>query len=92
MLTSMSVMNSASVVAHSVLADGTTGPEHPGINPPLPPPDSIRYALRDAQGHLLAGDGQVPPVAMNDLNAQVFAISQIDGRSLRTLKLPWLTE
>jgi hypothetical protein len=35
MLTSMSVMNSASVVAHSVLADGTTGPEHPGINPPL---------------------------------------------------------
>ena len=57
----------------------------PGIKPPIPPPDSIRYALRDAQGHLLAGDGQVPPVAMNDLNAQVFAISQIDGRSLRTL-------
>jgi two-component system, OmpR family, sensor histidine kinase TctE len=57
----------------------------PGIKPPIPPPDSIRYALRDAQGHLLAGDGQVPPIVMNDLNAQVFAISQIDGRSLRTL-------
>jgi hypothetical protein len=35
MLTSMSVLHSASAAAHSVLAEGTTGPEHPGINPPL---------------------------------------------------------
>jgi hypothetical protein len=35
MLTSMSALNTATLAAHSVLADGTTGPEHPGINPPL---------------------------------------------------------
>src|ERR1700678_4758953 len=27
---------------------------------PLPAPDSIKYALRDSQGHLLAGDAQLP--------------------------------
>ena len=30
----------------------------PGNKPPVPAPDSIRYALRDAQGRLLAGDGE----------------------------------
>jgi two-component system sensor histidine kinase TctE len=57
----------------------------PDSGPPMPGPDSIRYALRDAQGRLLAGDGQVPGVPMNDLNAQIFAMAQINGRSLRTL-------
>jgi two-component system sensor histidine kinase TctE len=57
----------------------------PDLRPPLPAADSIRYALRDAQARLLAGDGQIPAVPMNDSNAQVFAIAQIDHRSLRTL-------
>jgi two-component system sensor histidine kinase TctE len=57
----------------------------PDSKPPLPGSDSIKYALRDAQGHLLAGDGQVPGVPMNDLNAQIFAMAQIDHRSVRTL-------
>ena len=57
----------------------------PDLRPPLPAADSIRYALRDAQARLLAGDGQIPVVPMNDSNAQVFAIAQIDRRSLRTL-------
>jgi hypothetical protein len=35
MLTSMSVLHSASSAANAILAEGTTGPEHPGINPPL---------------------------------------------------------
>ena len=35
MLTSMSVLAHASHAAHAFLAEGTTGPEHPGINPPL---------------------------------------------------------
>ena len=34
MLTSMS-LNPAALATHSFLADATTGPEHPGINPPL---------------------------------------------------------
>jgi hypothetical protein len=35
MLTSMSVLHSAVFAAHSVLAEGTTEKQHPGINPPL---------------------------------------------------------
>ena len=34
MLTSMS-LNTAALATHPLLADATTGPEHPGINPPL---------------------------------------------------------
>ena len=34
MLTSMSVLHTASSAANTLLAEGT-GPEHPGINPPL---------------------------------------------------------
>ena len=53
--------------------------------PPLPAPDSIKYALRDSQGHLLSGDAQIPAVPMMSANAQLFAMAQIDARSLRTL-------
>jgi two-component system sensor histidine kinase TctE len=53
--------------------------------PPLPAPDSIKYALRDSQGHMVAGDAQIPAVPMISANAQLFAMAQIDDRSLRTL-------
>src|SRR6202789_3116398 len=53
--------------------------------PPLPAPDSIKYALRDSQGHLLAGAAQRPVVPMNASNPQLLAMAQIDHRSLRTL-------
>src|SRR5258708_6177515 len=53
--------------------------------PSLPAPDSIRYALRDTQGHLLAGGPELPPVAMNNETSQLFAMSQIDHRSVRSL-------
>jgi two-component system sensor histidine kinase TctE len=48
-------------------------------------PDSVRYALRDSQGHLLMGDTQLPSEPLTGLNAQVFAMTQIDERRLRTL-------
>jgi hypothetical protein len=35
MLTSMVDIYSATQAAHAVLAEGTAGKEHPGINPPL---------------------------------------------------------
>jgi hypothetical protein len=36
MLATMSALNLAAVAAHPVLAEvTTTGPEHPGINPPM---------------------------------------------------------
>jgi two-component system sensor histidine kinase TctE len=53
--------------------------------PSLPPPDSIKYALRDNQGRLFAGDPQLPVVAMNNETSQLLAMSQVDHRSLRTL-------
>ena len=53
--------------------------------PPLPNADSIKYALRDSQGRLLAGDAQLPVVAMSSTTSQLFALTQIDRRSLRTL-------
>ena len=53
--------------------------------PSLPPPDSIKYTLRDSQGHLLAGDPQLPVVAINNETSQLLAMSQVDHRSLRTL-------
>ena len=55
------------------------------IKPPLPAPDSIKYALRDAQGHLLLGESQLPAVTINNANAQIFAMAQFDNRSVRTL-------
>jgi two-component system sensor histidine kinase TctE len=53
--------------------------------PSLPAPDSIRYALRDTQGRLLAGDPELPAVAMNNETSQLFAMSQVDHRSVRSL-------
>jgi two-component system, OmpR family, sensor histidine kinase TctE len=52
---------------------------------PLPAADSIRYALRDTQGRLLAGDAQIPAVPLSPDTSQLFAMSQVDHRSLRTL-------
>lgn len=53
--------------------------------PSLPSADSIKFALRDSQGRLLAGDARVPVVAMSSETSQLFAMTQIDGRSVRTL-------
>ena len=53
--------------------------------PPLPSADSIRFALRDTQGRLLAGDGQLPIVPMSNQTSQLLSMSQVDQRSLRTL-------
>jgi len=57
----------------------------PRGKPPLPSSDSIRYAVRDAQGRLLLGDPQVPAVPMSDSAAQVLAMAQVDRRSVRTI-------
>ena len=74
------------LMAHVLIKNGQvtvdTGIE---IKPPLPAPDSIKYALRDTQGHLLLGESQLPAVAINNANAQIFAMAQLDDRSVRTL-------
>jgi two-component system, OmpR family, sensor histidine kinase TctE len=53
--------------------------------PPLPPPDSVKYVVRDAEGRLLLGDALIPAVPMNDANDQLLAVVQLEGRSVRTL-------
>ncbi|HEY2782502.1 MAG TPA: sensor histidine kinase [Steroidobacteraceae bacterium] len=58
---------------------------NPNANPPLPPPDTIDYAVRDTQGRLLLGDAQLPAVAINDSNSDVFAMAEINQQSVRTL-------
>jgi two-component system sensor histidine kinase TctE len=77
---------SNALMAHVQIKEGRINFDaSPDAKPPLPASEVIKYALRDAQGHLLAGDGQVPAVPMNDSNAQVFAMAQIDRRNLRSL-------
>jgi len=76
------------LMAHVSIKDGqVTLDEGAGTDgkPPLPAADSIKYALRDNQGRLIAGDPQLPVVAMNDETSQLLAMSQVDHRSLRTL-------
>ncbi len=57
----------------------------PDAGPTLPSPDSVRYALRDPQGRLLAGSAQLPTIVMNSDTSQLFAMSEMEGRSQRTL-------
>jgi two-component system, OmpR family, sensor histidine kinase TctE len=74
------------LMAHVSIKQGQVALDpDPNRKPPLPRPDLIRYALRDAQGRLLAGDPQMPVVAMSSETSQQFALTQIDRRSLRTL-------
>jgi two-component system sensor histidine kinase TctE len=74
------------VMAHVIIKDGRASldPDSAG-RPALPSPDSIRYSLRDSQGHLLLGDAQLPSEPLTGASAQVFAMTQIDERSVRTL-------
>jgi two-component system sensor histidine kinase TctE len=74
------------LMARVQIADGQiTLDANPSGSSALPLPDSIKYAVRDAQGHLLFGDAQLPAVAMNSVNAQQFAMAQVDQRSVRSL-------
>ena len=59
-----------------------TDPTH---GPPLPAPDALAYAVRDAEGRLLLGDVHLPAVAITDDAAEIFAMARVDRRSVRTL-------
>jgi len=77
---------SNSLMAHVLIKEGRVTLDD-GVDgkPPLPAADSVKYALRDTQGRLLAGDAQIPALPMSSDTSQLFAMSQIDHRSLRTL-------
>ena len=74
-----------SLMTHVLVKGGAVTLDSPDRKPPLPAADSIRFALRDTQGRLLAGDPQLPIVTMNDETSQLLSMSQVDQRSLRTL-------
>jgi two-component system, OmpR family, sensor histidine kinase TctE len=74
-----------SLMAHVVVGDGRLTLNASVGKTALPAADSIKYAVRDTHGRLLAGDAQLPAVPMTSETSQLFAMSQIDGRSLRTL-------
>jgi two-component system sensor histidine kinase TctE len=75
-----------SLMMHVLVKDGSvTLDNSPDRKLPLPAAESVRFALRDTQGHLLAGDAQLPIVPMNDATSQLVSMSQVDQRSLRTL-------
>jgi two-component system, OmpR family, sensor histidine kinase TctE len=65
---------------------------NPRLKPPLPSADSIKYVLRDSKGRLLAGDADLPPVAMSGEGSELLALTQLDGRSVRTLTTRFDTE
>ena len=74
------------LMAHVQIIDGqvTLVSGDPG-KPSLPPPELIKFALRDAQGRLLAGDSQLPAVVMSNDTSQLFAMTLVDHRSVRSL-------
>ncbi len=74
-----------SLLAHVLIKDGRVTLDDGAGGKALPAADAVKYALRDAQGRLLAGDAQLPAVSMNSDISQVFAMSQVEQRILRTL-------
>ena len=58
---------------------------NPYARPPLPSSDSIRFALRDSRGHLLAGDEHLPIIALSNESSELLALAQLEDHTVRTL-------
>jgi two-component system, OmpR family, sensor histidine kinase TctE len=74
-----------SLMARVLIKEGRVTLDDSSGTPTLPSADSVKYALRDTRGRLLAGDAQLPVVPMSDQNSQLLSMSQVDQHSLRTL-------
>jgi two-component system, OmpR family, sensor histidine kinase TctE len=76
----------SAVMSHIVVENGAaTFDAAAGRGPRLPPPDSVKYAVRDHGGRLLFGDPDIPVVALNETTDQVFALTRIGNRDVRSL-------
>jgi two-component system, OmpR family, sensor histidine kinase TctE len=76
----------AAIIAHLRVADGKTLLDlSTGIKPALPAGDSVMFALRDPQGHVIDGDPRVPAVPMPGDASQIVAVTQIQQHNVRTL-------
>jgi two-component system sensor histidine kinase TctE len=75
-----------SLIQHIVVHDGKIALDlSANRGPPLPGEDSIRFAMYDSHGKLLSGDARLPAVAIDEERSQQLALSQLGGRSVRTL-------
>jgi two-component system, OmpR family, sensor histidine kinase TctE len=74
------------VMAHVQVQDGRIVFDPASTSPPaLPSADVAVYSLRDSQGHLLAGNAQLPAVSMNGDTSQMIAMAQVNHRAMRSL-------
>lgn len=73
------------VMAHVHVADAHISIGRSDTPPRLPSADSVIYAVRDVQGHLLDGDARLPAVPMNGETSQLVAMTQVDHRNVRSL-------
>jgi two-component system sensor histidine kinase TctE len=73
------------VISHLHVEDGRVSLDPDVRVPPLPAADSTLFAVRDAQGHLLEGDPRVPPMPMPHDATQIFALMQVQQRTVRSL-------
>lgn len=76
-----------SVLAHLQTQGGVVvfDAENTPALPPLPPPDAITYAVRDAEGRFLAGDPLIATVRIASDVTQSIAMLQFEQRTVRSL-------
>jgi two-component system, OmpR family, sensor histidine kinase TctE len=73
------------VIAHLHVEDGRLTLDPSAAAPRLPAAESMLFAVRDAQGHLLEGDPRVPSMPMPRDASQIFALMQVAQRNVRSL-------
>lgn len=56
---------------------------NPNSKPSLPAPESIEYAIRDAQGRLVLGDAKLTAATL--YGSEAFSMAEINRQSVRTL-------
>ena len=57
----------------------------------LPSPDSVLFAVRDVQGHLLEGDARLAAVALSGETGSLVGMMQIEHRNVRSLTMRFNT-
>jgi two-component system sensor histidine kinase TctE len=75
----------SAVIAHLHVEDGTIALDPSSKTPPLPSAELTPFAVRDVQGHLLAGDARVAVMSLPREASQIFAIMQIERHNVRSL-------
>jgi two-component system, OmpR family, sensor histidine kinase TctE len=70
-----------SIMAHLIFKDGSVTVNEAELTGRA----DFKFAVRDPQGRLLAGDSEVPSASMEGETSQLFSVVQIEHRSFRML-------